>query len=211
MANNIDSDLEKLCEYALELGASRVKFFDADTVVVDERVRLKCRVPLCDDCGVHLLCPPSPNVPSVDEMRELLAKYRYAMLIQLDYPISEELEELIRSKDNVSAIYKSQTFVNEYKPLLDRNRNLMHEIINKVEAKAFSMGFYFATGFSSGSCKLCDQCVTQLSGEACRHPFKARPSMEAVGVDTFKTAKNIGFELSPVKDVIRLTGLVLVD
>ena len=207
--NNINSDLQELCEHAIELGASRAKFFDAAVVVVDERVRLKCRVPLCDDYGIHLLCPP--NVPSVNEMQEIVAKYSYALLLQLDYPISGELKELIRSKDSVTEIYKSQAFKNEYRVPLDRSRKRLHEIVNKVEAKAYSMGFYFATGFIGGSCKLCAQCVSQQSGEPCHQPFKARPSIEAVGIDAFKTANNIGFELAPPKDIVRWTGLILVD
>jgi predicted metal-binding protein len=207
--NNIDNALQELCGYAIELGASRAKFFDAAVVVVDERVRLKCRVPLCDDYGIHLQCPP--NVPSVNEMQELVAKYNSALLLQLDYPISGELKDIIRNKDSVTEIYKSQAFKDEHRVPLDRSRKRLHEIVNKVEAKAYSMGFYFAAGFIGGSCKLCAQCVTQQSGEPCQHPFQARPSIEAVGIDAFKTAKNIGFELAPPKDIVRWTGLILVD
>ncbi|MCK5588540.1 MAG: DUF2284 domain-containing protein, partial [Candidatus Lokiarchaeota archaeon] len=111
----------------------------------------------------------------------------------------------------VTEIYKSQAFKNEYRVPLDRSRKRLHEIVNKVEAKAYSMGFYFATGFIGGSCKLCAQCVSQQSGEPCHQPFKARPSIEAVGIDAFKTANNIGFELAPPKDIVRWTGLILVD
>jgi predicted metal-binding protein len=208
----IINDLKKLVEYAIELGASRAKFFDADAVVVDERVRLKCMVPLCPSYGVRLCCPPK-NTPSVAEFREMLANYSYAILIQLDTPLTEELEQVIQSNDSISKIYGSQSsFWDARKDTLDRGQIILHEIVNKVEAKAFSMGFYFATGFIGGSCKLCSQCVTQQSGEPCRYPFQARPSIEAVGIDAFKTAKNIGFELSPLKDnLVRWTGLILVD
>ena len=207
--NNINNALQELCEYAIELGASRSKFFDADAVVVDERARLKCQVPLCDDYGLNLTCPP--NVPSVQEIREVVAKYSYAILIQIDYQISKELEELIRSKESVTEIYMSHTFANEYRVPLDRCRKRLHELVDKIEAKAFAMGFYFATGFIGGSCKLCPECVTPQSGEPCRHPFKARPSIEAWGIDAFKTAKTIGFELAPPEEVVRWTGLILVD
>ena len=208
--DNIISALKELVDYAIETGASRSKFFDADAVAVDERVRLKCMVPLCPSYGINLCCPPK-NTPSVAQFREILANYSYAILIQVDTPIPE-LEQIIQSSENVSEMYKNQSFWDARKGSLDQGQINLHEIVNKVEAKAFSMGFYFATGFIGGNCKLCPQCVSQQSGEPCRHPFKARPSMEGVGIDAFKTAKNIGFDLSAPKDnLVRWTGLILVD
>jgi predicted metal-binding protein len=203
--------LKKLCEYAIENGASRAKFLDADAVVVDERVRLKCQVPLCPSFGIHLCCPPK-NTPSVDEFRAILANYNSALLIQIDTPLCEELSTIIQSNESVGEIYENQLYFKNRKDTLDKGQLNLHKIVNKVEAKAYSMGFYFATGFIGGGCKLCSKCVTQDSGKACRHPFQARPSMEAVGIDAFKTAKNIGFELAPLKDTLaRWTGLILVD
>jgi len=59
---------------------------------------------------------------------------------------------------------------------------------------------------------LCDECVDQASGEACRHPFRARPSMQALGIDVIKTSKKAGLpvELSSSARV-RWTGLLLLD
>jgi predicted metal-binding protein len=208
---NAINDLKKLCEDAIENGASRAKFFDAHAVVVDERVRLKCQVPLCPSFGINLCCP-GKNIPSVHEFRSMLANYNYAILVQVDTPLSEELAKIIQSNESVGEIYESPSYFENRKDTLDKGQINLHKIVNKAEAKAYSMGFYFATGFIGGSCKLCSKCVTQQSGEACKHPFQARPSMEAVGIDVFKTAKNIGFELAPPKNnLVRWTGLILVD
>ena len=91
------------------------------------------------------------------------------------------------------------------------NKLKLHHIVNKVEAKAFSMGYRFSAGFIAGSCRLCARCVTVDSDEPCRHPFMARPSMEAMGIDVFQTAMNAGlpFDIPPKKSVI-LNGLVLI-
>ncbi|MFX1521456.1 MAG: DUF2284 domain-containing protein [Promethearchaeota archaeon] len=203
--------LKKLCGYAIENGASRAKCLDADAVVVDERVRLKCQVPLCPSFGINLCCPPK-NIPSVDEFRAMLANYNYALLIQVDTPLGEELATIIQSNESVGEIYENQSYFENRKDTLDKGQLSLHKIVNKVEAKAYSMGFYFATGFIGGSCKLCSKCITQHSREACRHPFQARPSIEAVGIDAFKTAKNVGFELAPPKNnLVRWTGLILID
>jgi len=208
---NAINDLKKLCDYAIENGASRAKFFDADAVVVDERVRLKCQMPLCPSFGINLCCPPK-NTPSMEEFRSMLANYNYAILIQVDTPLSEELAKIIQNNESVGEIYENKAYFENRKDTLDKGQINLHRIVNKIEAKAYSMGFYFATGFIGGSCKLCSKCVTQQSGKACKHPFQARPAMEAVGIDVFKTAKHIGFELAPPKDnLVRWTGLILVD
>ena len=88
----------------------------------------------------------------------------------------------------------------------------MLRLVNTTEAIAFKMGFYLAAGLSGGECCLCRKCVTPQSGRPCRHPFEARPSMEAMGIDVIATCKKAGVPvfLSSKKN-IRWTGLVLLD
>jgi predicted metal-binding protein len=208
--SQFENDLEVLCTLAKELGATNAVSFDAKGVVVDERVRLKCLVPLCDDYGLNLMCPP--YVMSVREFREVLAKYTWAILIQIEVPIKAEMKTEIRKASDVAALYKSAQFMDSYKTSFDPIKLKLHHIINKVEAKASMLGYRFATGFKAGSCKLCPECVTKNSQESCRHPFKSRPAMEAVGIDVFKTAENAGLPFDiPVKNKTVWNGLILVN
>jgi len=204
-----EKDLEVLCKLAKELGATDAASLDAKNVVVDERARLKCSVPICDDYGLNLMCPP--NVMSIQAFREILAKYNHAILIQIEAPIPPEMREEIRKAEDVAALYKSARFIDSYRKTFNPVRSRLHRIVHKVEAQAFALGYRFATGFIAGSCRLCKECVAISSHEPCRQPFRARPSMEAVGIDVFKTAENAGlpFEI-PVKDKAAWNGLVLV-
>ena len=204
-----EKDLEVLCKLAKELGATDAASLDAKNVVVDERARLKCSVPICDDYGLNLMCPP--NVMSIQAFREILAKYNHAILIQIEAPIPPEMREEIRKAEDVAALYKSARFIDSYRKTFNPVRSRLHRIVHKVEAQAFALGYRFATGFIAGSCRLCKECVAISSHEPCRQPFRARPSMEAVGIDVFKTAENAGlpFEI-PVKDKTVWNGLVLV-
>jgi predicted metal-binding protein len=209
LMSHVETDLEVLCKLAKELEATNAVPLKAESVVVDERARLKCRVPLCDDYGLNLMCPP--NVMSVHEFREVLAKYNRAILVQIEGLIPAEMMEEIRRADDVAALYKSDSFLDSYKKFLDPIKLKLHRIIREVEAQAFALGYRFATGFIAGSCKLCSECVAIDSQEPCRHPFRARPSMEAVGIDVFKTAENAGLPFNiPPKDKIVWNGLVLV-
>jgi len=207
--SKVEKNLEVLCKLAKELGATNAVPMDAKDIVVDERVRLKCRVPVCDDYGLNLMCPP--YVMSVQEFREVLAKYSHAVLIQIEMPISADMKEEIRRENDVAALYKSDRFLESYRKLIDPVKLKLHQIVHKVESKAFALGYRFAAGFIGGSCKLCNECVAVNSHEPCRNPFRARPSMEAVGIDVYKTAANAGLHLniSP-KDKIMWNGLVLV-
>ena len=209
LMSQVERNLNVLCKLAKELGATNAVSFDAKDVVVDERVRLKCLVPVCDDYGLNLMCPP--YVMSVQEFREVLAKYNWAILIQIEAPITAEMKKEIRQVGDVAALYKNANFMDSYKKSFDPIKLKLHQIVNKVEAKASMLGYRFATGFKAGSCKLCPECVTKNSQEPCRHPFRSRPSMEAVGIDVFKTAENAGlpFEI-PTKNKAVWNGLILV-
>jgi predicted metal-binding protein len=76
------------------------------------------------------------------------------------------------------------------------------EIVSKVESEAFYDGYYLAMGFACGSCKsvFCPNidCEALLPGGACRYPLKARPSMEAVGINAYAMAARIGWDIYPV-------------
>ena len=208
--SQVEKNLEVLCKLAKELGATNAVSFKAKGVVVDERVRLKCLVPVCDDYGLNLMCPP--YVMSVQEFREVLAKYNWAILIQIEEPIPAEMKKEIRQACDVAALYKSAKFIDSYKKSFDPIKLKQHRIVHKVEAQAFMLGYRFATGFKAGSCKLCPECMASSnSQEPCRHPFRARPSMEAVGIDVFKTAENAGLPFDiPSTNKTVWNGLVLV-
>jgi len=85
------------------------------------------------------------------------------------------------------------------------------EIVVKIEKEAFFLGFYKAWGMGAGPCRLCSSCNLKAG---CRHPEGARPSMEACGIDVYKTARNNGFKIEVVRsprDKANYFGLVLIE
>ena len=72
--------VRQLEQFAVENGAYRARAFPAAGVVIDERVRMKCQIPICPHYGQTLTCPP--NIPTVDEFKKALALYKEALLIQ---------------------------------------------------------------------------------------------------------------------------------
>lgn len=191
-----------LVDKALEFGATSAALLPAEQVVVDERVRLKCAVPACPGYGNYLFCPP--NTMSVQEFRRTLDRFTVALLVQVESPLNSlDLDaEALAAKDMIKL---------EEELHGDANR-LLGKLVSRVEAEAFKAGYHYATGFTGGICVLCPECVTVASGEPCRRPLEARPSMEGVGIDVFKTAANAGLPIKlSSEEPVRWTGLILVD
>ena len=120
---------------------------------------------------------------------------------------AKNIDSMDKEKGRISrAILKEKTKLHH--PF---NRKLL-EIVEAVESAAFKEGMRFAAGLVGGSCVLCKRCVDNKILEACRHPFRARPPMEAVGIDVVKTAQKSGLpiHLSSLKNVV-WTGLVLLE
>src|SRR5512139_845451 len=84
-------DLEAFKQEAFELGASMVEIIPAEWAEIDERVRLKCSVPLCPFYDKNLYCPPQG--PSTDLMRKAISRYTWALLFALDVIPSEEFAD----------------------------------------------------------------------------------------------------------------------
>jgi len=181
--------LDRLKDFALKTGASGAAVMDTASIVIREQVKLKCRVPLCREYNRNLMCPP--NVMGLDEFRDVVGCYSKAILVQKSAKVEPGQE-------------RDRTVI--FTPA-----NELHRLVNEVEREAFLQGFRFAAGFIGGSCKLCDECVTVSSGLPCKYPFKARPSMEALGIDVFETAGNAGLPFPiPMGDSVVWCGLVLV-
>ncbi|MGR3218199.1 MAG: DUF2284 domain-containing protein [Candidatus Anammoxibacter sp.] len=86
-----------------------------------------------------------------------------------------------------------------------------NEMIVKLENEANFAGYYKAFALGAGPCPLCSECNID---EPCRNPSLARPSMEACGIDVFKTVRDNGFEVNFLKHkntYVKYFGLILVE
>jgi predicted metal-binding protein len=210
--------IRELENFALEKGAFKVKAFPAQLVAVDERVRVKCQIPLCPHYGHCLTCPP--NVMSLEEFAKALKRYHTALLVQTQSSLSGDPDKHDKKAvlQYVAAPGKPKKKGGDKTEFYQDLDNMklaairLHKLINEVESMAMSLGFPYALGLIGGECMLCPECVGVNSGEACRRPYQARPSMEGVGIDVFKTSIKAGlpFEMIPQKEII-WSGLVLVD
>jgi predicted metal-binding protein len=186
-------DLEDFRQKALDFGSSMAAVIPADWAEVDERVRLKCSVPMCRYYGKNPYCPPQG--PDLDFMRRALGRYHWAVLYALDVlPVSEFAERDVQREAGAKWARKTM------------------EIAGKLETLAFGNGYYLAVAFAQGNCMaaLCtagDECRV-LQGKRCVQALKARPSMEAVGIDVFALVSKAGWDVYPIYRSVE-PGMVL--
>jgi len=192
----------ELIDIARRKGATAAKIISADRVAIDERVRLKCEVPRCSGYGHYLTCPP--YAMPVETFAKILSRYKWCLLVQVE---AKDINSTDKSRGRIDPSLRGN-----YRELHRPFRLKLLQIVEAVEAAAFKKGLYFAAGFVGGSCILCDRCIDDKSSQVCRHPFRARPAMEAVGINVIRTAKNAGLPiyLSSSQNVM-WTGLILLD
>lgn len=93
----------------------------------------------------------------------------------------------------------------------DRVANIKATIA-ALERDIFLRGAWKAFGLGAGPCPFCREC--NLKEKKCQHPERARPAMEACGIDVFSTVKKAGFPIEVVRTTRQCPnfyGLILVD
>lgn len=90
----------------------------------------------------------------------------------------------------------------EYREMLSRykwgiivhthDKALSHKISLAIESRMFHEGYYFA--FSMSDCALCNECAC-VENAPCRFPKMARPAFHSVGIDVFKTVRDLGLPI----------------
>ncbi|MBA7536156.1 hypothetical protein ES705_28418 [subsurface metagenome] len=178
------------------------KLIPADTIEVAGWVRWKCRYG-CRAYGKHLTCPP--YTPTAEETRELITGYEKALIVRFE-DVQPNLE-----------VPPAHTHHFLWNAILR-----VHDTMFELERHAFLSGYYKAFALGALPCAYCDDCLPErhdfvldrASKRFCEHQDKARPSMEACGIDVFKTVRKVGYEIevrtSPHERII-FFGLLLIE
>ena len=194
--DNLHSDLRSIHQ--------DIKPISTDMIAVADWVRFKCRYG-CRAYGKHLCCPP--YAPTPEEMRKVVAEYKTAILARFE------------------AVPGPGTDPKHLHHYLMNSITHLHKTVYQLEIKAFLSGYYKALGFYAMPCALCETCVAEeklekneeaslLDITKCRHKDMMRPSMEACGVDVFKTLENAGYSprvLKSYSEKVVLFGMVLLE
>ena len=175
---------DTLTERAIELGAHKASVISAGEITLDRAFRDMCASNACGVYGKCYMCPP--DVGDIDELMAEVANYEYALV----YQTVSELEDSFDFEGMVEA--KKRTY-----PLAQSMREIFKNCGIK---KVLHLG--------AGGCGVCKSCAKQ-TGEPCRFPEKAMPSLEAYGVNVSALAKSAGMKYINGQNTVTYFGAVL--
>jgi predicted metal-binding protein len=189
---DVDADLGRIAEGVLEHRAARSCVISSGNIAVREDPQAHgqgCR------CAPGNLMDP-PFAPSPLEFRPWLDGFSSALVVQVDHPV----EGFEQGEPAWACRLKSMREEAGYAELHDAWESL-HAAVMWTERELFRHGYYLSVGFGALTCTLCQTCdVTKL----CKFPYRARPSVEAVGIDVGATLQRSGLDRDGI-----LTGIVL--
>jgi predicted metal-binding protein len=207
---------QELITIAKKSGAKDAKMISTEKIIIDPRVRLKCLIPPCNMSGICINCPPYGF--SHEQTKRKVNKYNNAIFFHV------EVESKFIAGQDVGDAFREYNMDKKGKLLVvGAYQLLVFQIAALIEKKAKELG-YKPSGYVAGSCKelLCffhDDCSILAAQKPCRHQDISRPSMESCGMDVFKMATEVGWDIYPIgrslnlNDVPRgiLLGLVLIN
>ena len=175
---------KEIVERVIALGAYRASVIGARDVPTDPTFRQMCAQNICGLYGRCYMCPP--DVGEIDALMAQIGEYRRALV----YQTVTELEDSFDFEGMVAA--KKQSY-------------LLAQGIREALREA---GFSRALHLGAGGCGVCESCAKQ-TGEPCRFPERAMPSLEAYGVNVSLLAKAAGMKYVNGQNTVTYFGAVL--
>ena len=175
---------EKLSAIPLEFGAYKANIIEVKEISVDKSFRDMCEANSCGMYGRCYMCPP--DIGDIEDLMAEVGKYDYALV----YQTVSELEDSYDFEGMIEAKKKSY-------PLSQNLRNVFSD-----------MNITNALHLGCGGCGVCKTCAKQ-TGEPCRFPKKALPSLEAYGVNVSKLATAADMKYINGQNTVTYFGAIL--
>lgn len=177
-------DIKKLAE---SLGFEDCKEIKARLVPCDPTLRRFCEKNICGMYRSNYMCPPAEG--SAETLVAQLHNYKDVLVFTKEYPCKDVtvLEEYIGAQ--LEHERRSQTLWRSMQKLDYSKKN--------------------ARVLSAGGCHLCEVCGIK-TGEPCRHPDTACPSVSGYCIEVAKLSEMLGINMQGEKGGVVLYCFVLV-
>ena len=182
--NRRDNIFTTLTDALISLGAYKAAIIEASEIETDLRFRAMCESNACGMYGKCYMCPP--DVGEIGALMASLDSYDYALVYQTVDELldSFDFEGMVEAKGHVFPITEAL-----------------------CESLA-SVGIEAPLRLGVGGCGLCEVCAKR-TGEPCRFPALAMPSLEAYGVGVSELAKLSGMKYTNGPNTVTYFGAVL--
>jgi predicted metal-binding protein len=175
--NEVNAHLLRLKKKAMALGASDAVVVPADVIPIEDEIIEMCRPPNCEQYGKSANCPPHAMTP--EDARQWIRSYHSALIFKID------VSPRVLFSESGLEIFKKIFLISA-----------------RLEEFSVGQGHALSKGLAAGSCKtvFCRDipCDALIKDGKCRYPSLARPSMEALGINVFRLAKEVGWEIHAI-------------
>lgn len=175
------SKIENLKQAILDAGAQRAAVVRQEDVIYEASFRDMCRQNSCGVYGKCHMCPP--DVGPIDELIAAAKRYSAGVMYQNVYPLEDSFD--IEGMQEAKKLHNA--CAQRIHPLAKGELHL-----------------------AAGGCGVCARC-SKLDDEPCRFPERAIPSLEAYGVDVYRTSKNAGLAYVNGPNTVTYFGMVLIQ
>jgi predicted metal-binding protein len=177
-------DLESVLEQAARLEFDLCLEFAPTLLVPEQRIRDYCVENRCGSYNANHMCPP--RVGSLKEIGVRLQGFSQGVLLRYSRPL-----DVANDREGVT-----------------RTKLEFHRLILRLERRLRRRGMTQLWGLIGGNCELCRVCAA-VEDKPCRHPERARTSLEAIGVDVVGLQERLGLDGRFHPDRITWTGCIL--
>ena len=164
------SGREQLKELFLKYQFKDFRWINPRNVVISHWVRMKC-IFGCKTYGKNACCPP--NTPSVDECKSFFRDYSEGVVFHFEKQLEKPEERR-----------KWARIINQ------RLLSLERDVLLAGNPKAFLLFM--------APCNICENCAEERI--KCENKISARPTLEAMAIDVFSTARQLGYPIEVLRD-----------
>lgn len=192
--NRLAADLAEMKNQALSLGADDAAILGRDDVILDPDSSGGA------DAVKTYVSAHWPLAYPNDSTKDAIRAFSSAIFLRVKTPADmPDLGHGLITEPGYRKLYEKLNF-----------------ITTQVESSAFYKGYQLCLGFGAGNCRAiyCHEekrCMAVIKGRTCRHPYKARPSAIAMGLDVEAMAKALGWDFWNDESGPLLAGIVFVD
>ena len=167
----------------LDAGMRDARLIDQSAIVYDRAFREICATNACGYYGACHMCPPDAG--NIDALIARAKQYPQGWLYQTVFSIEDsfDIEGMLEARKAHTA--RSQRLQTQ---ACQRFGDVLH--------------------LSVGGCGVCARCARR-DNLPCRFPERAMGSLEAYGIDVYRTAANAGLPYTNGENTITYFGLIL--
>jgi len=174
---------EKFIEKARQSGYTNIAPVDIGRIEFEESLRSMCEMNTCGHYDKSWVCPPACG--TVEELKDKVLSFSDSVLLQKVYKIEDsfDFEGMMAGQEDFDKLFTE----------------MMDYTCEKIGSDYYSL--------KAGSCHLCEECT--YPDTPCKYPEKARPSIEACGINVTSLCSSCGVPYINGKNTVSYVALFL--